>query len=357
MSVSDWFELAKLGFAFLLAGVLSYYLTPVIRAAAIRFGIVDRPDGLLKKHEQPVAYLGGLAVFLALLLSTSLAYSFDQSILGILLGTTIIIVLGLVDDFGVLTPAVKIGGQIIALWLLIKAGISIQLIWLPEPVNWALTCLWVIGLTNAFNLIDIMDGLASGVALVACIFLAIVSFLNGNYLIAAFTVALAGSLIGFLPYNFHPASIYLGDTGSMAIGFLLAALTINERYTVVNERIGVLAPLVIMGIPIFEAAFLVIVRSLKGIPVLRGSPDHFAIRLRRLGWGVRRVVLTVYFAAILLGMLGLVVVYTPGPIAATVVAITAVFALAFGVFLYLKEPRLRGTRGLHRDKEANGGAH
>jgi UDP-GlcNAc:undecaprenyl-phosphate GlcNAc-1-phosphate transferase len=303
-----------------------------------------------------VAYLGGLAIFLALLLSTSLAYEFDQTILGILLGTTIIIVIGLVDDFGVLNPAVKIGGQIVALWVLIKAGISVQLVWLPEPVNWAITFLWVIGLTNAFNLIDIMDGLASGVALIACVFLAIVSFLNGNYLIAAFTLALAGSLIGFLPYNFRPASIYLGDTGSMAIGFILAALTLNERYTVMNERIGVLAPVVIMGIPIFETAFLVVVRSLKGIPVLRGSPDHFAIRLRRLGWSIRRVVLTVYTAGILLGGLGLIAVYTPGPVAIVAVTAAAVLALAFGVFLYIREPRLRGTRGLHRDKEVGGGA-
>lgn len=353
----DWFELAKLGFAFLLAGVLSYYLTPVVRAAAIHFGIVDRPDGQLKQHEQPVAYLGGVAVFLALLLSTSLAYDFDRTILGIMLGTTIIIILGLVDDFGVLSPSVKIGGQLVALWLLIKAGISVKLVWLPEPVNWLITLLWVIGVTNAFNLIDIMDGLASGIALIACVFLAIVSFLNGNYLIAAFTVALAGSLIGFLPYNLRPASIYLGDTGSMAIGFVLAALTINERYTVINERIGILAPVVILGIPIFETAFLVIVRSLKRIPVLRGSPDHFAIRLRRLGWGIRRIVITVYAAGFLLGLLGLVVVYTPGVVAATVVALTAVAALAFGLFLYIREPRLRGTRGLHRNGEESGGAN
>jgi len=349
--MTDWFELLKLVFSFLLAGVLSYYLTPVVRAAAIRFGIVDRPDGGLKTHTEAVPYLGGVAVFLALLLSTSLAYEFDQTILGILLGTTIIIILGLVDDFGVLSPAVKIGGQLVAVWLLVKAGISVQLVWLPEPVNWAITFLWVIGVTNAFNLIDIMDGLATGVALIACLFLTIVSFLNGNYLIAAFTLALAGSLIGFLPHNFRPARIYLGDTGSMAIGFLLAALTINEQYTIVNSRIGVLAPVVMMGIPIFETIFLVIVRTVKGIPPLRGSPDHFAIRLRRLGWSIERVVLTVYGAGVILGLLGLVVVYAPGPIAGAVLAGSALLALAFGVFLYIGEPRLHGIRVKPREGE------
>ena len=352
----DWFELAKLGFAFMLAWVLSYHLTPVVRAAAIRFGIVDKPDGQLKTHAQPVAYLGGLGVFLALLLSTALAYDFDQTILGILLGTTIIIVLGLVDDFGVLSPSVKIGGQLIATWLLIKAGIAVQIVWLPEPVNIAVTVLWVVGLTNAFNLVDVMDGLATGVALIACLFLAVVSFLNGSYLIAAFTLALAGSLMGFLPHNWRPAKIYLGDTGSMAIGFILAALTINEQYTVVNSRVGVLAPVIVMAIPIFEVVFLVIVRTAKGVNPLRGSPDHFAIRLRRLGWGVKRVVLTVYAAAVVLGLLGLVTVYTVDEVAAVVVGSAVVLAVVFGIFLVVTEPRLRGTRGKHREAE-DGGAH
>jgi UDP-GlcNAc:undecaprenyl-phosphate GlcNAc-1-phosphate transferase len=347
----NWFELAKLGLSFMLAVVLSFYLTPIVRAAAVRFGIVDRPDGELKKHQEPVAYLGGVAVFLALLLSTSLAWEFDQTILGILLGMTIIIVLGLIDDFGVLSPKVKIGGQLVAVWLLFKAGVAVKLVWLPEPVNWLITALWVIGVTNAFNLVDIMDGLATGIALIAAVFLTFVSFANGNYLLAAFTLALAGSLAGFLPHNFRPASIYLGDTGSMAIGFLLAALTINEQYTVMNSRVGVLAPVIIMGIPIFETAFLVTVRSIKGIPLLRGSPDHFAIRLQRLGWGVKRIVLTAYAVGVFLGILGLVVVYTPASIAGYVVTFVAVLALVSGVLLFQLEPRLRGTRGRHRDGE------
>ena len=349
----DWIELTKLGFSFLLAGVLSFYMTPPIRKAAIRFGIVDKPDGRLKSHTGPVAYLGGLAVFLSLIFTTSLAYDFDQTAIGILLGMTLVIILGLIDDFGVLSPLVKIGGQLVAVWLLIKAGISVQIIWLPEPVNWAITVFWVLVVSNAFNLIDVMDGLATGTALIASIFLAFISFMNGNYLIAAFTVALAGSLLGFLPHNFKPARIYLGDTGSLAVGFLLAALTINEQYTIVNSRIGLLAPIIIMGIPIFETAFLMIVRSMKGISIFRGSHDHFAIRLRRLGWSVERVVLTVYAVGIFLGLLGLMVVYAQEMVAASVAALTATLALIAGVVLYTRESRLRGTR-LKASEEDNG---
>ena len=335
----DWPELIKLGFSFLLAFVLSLYLTPIVRRAAIRFGIVDRPDGELKVQREPVAYLGGIPIFLALLLTSSLAYAFDQTALGILLGTTIIIVLGIVDDLGALSPAVKLLGQAVAVWVLFKAGISVQIIWLPEPVNWAVTVVWVLALTNAFNLIDVVDGLATGVAFIACAFLAAISFLNGNYLIAAFTVALAGSLLGFLRYNFRPAGIYLGDTGSMAIGFILAALTINEQYTVANSRIGVLAPAIILGIPLFETAFLVAVRIAKRIPPLRGSPDHFALRLVQLGWSVERAVLAAYAAGTLLGCLGLAVVYSPGAVAGSVIALAVLAAAAFAVYLIWQERR------------------
>lgn len=344
----DWFELLKLGLAFLLSGVLCFYLTPTVRRAAIRFGIVDRPDEKLKTHGREVAYLGGIPVFMAFLFSLALAYEFDQTVLGILLGTTIIIILGLIDDFGVLTPAVKMGGQLVAVWLLFKAGISIQIIWLPDWVNWALTVFWILGITNAFNLIDVMDGLATGVALIASVFLSIISFLNGNFLIAAFTLSLAGSLLGFLPHNWRPAKIFLGDTGSLSIGFILAALTINEQYTVINSRIGILAPLVIMGIPIFETVFLIVIRSLNRVPIFQGSPDHFAIRLKRLGWSVQRIVLTTYGVGVLLGILGLIVVYTPGEIATNIIAIAVVAGAAIASFL-LNKTRIKNVRVEKRD--------
>ena len=339
----DWFELIKLGLSFVLAAIGAAYLTPMVRNAAIRFGIVDNPDGVLKTHKEPVAYLGGLAIFISLLATLSLAYTFNSTALGILLGTSMIIALGLIDDFGVLTPKVKLMGQFIAVWTIYKGGISVQIVWLPEWANLIITVIWIIGVTNAFNLIDVMDGLASGTALIAAVFLAIISFLNGNFLLTAFAIVLAGSLGGFLPYNFKPAKIFLGDTGSMSIGFILAALTINEQYTLNNSWIGVLAPLVIMGVPLFETAFLIVVRLAKRIHPLKGSPDHFALRLKRKGWGVERIVISTYAAGILLGICGLILVYAPLQIAVAALAVTAVLALIFTVFILQEDFKTKET--------------
>lgn len=339
----DWFELIKLGLSFVLATIGAAYLTPLIRNAAIRFGIVDNPDGRLKTHEEPVAYLGGLAIFIALLATLSLAYDFNSTALGILLGTSMIIALGLIDDFGVLTPKIKLMGQFIAVWTIYKGGISVQIVWLPEWVNLLITVVWILAVTNAFNLIDVMDGLAAGTALIAAVFLAIISFINGNYLLTAFAFVLAGSLAGFLPYNFRPAKIYLGDTGSMSIGFILAALTINEQYTLNNSWLGVFAPLVIMGIPLFETTFLIIVRLAKRIPPLKGSPDHFALRLKRMGWSVEKIVYFTYASGILLGLSGLALVYGSREIALGVIAILAVLVLAFAVFI-LKEDFVKNKK-------------
>jgi UDP-GlcNAc:undecaprenyl-phosphate GlcNAc-1-phosphate transferase len=192
------------------------------------------------------------------------------------------------------------------------------------------------GVTNAFNLIDVMDGLCSGVAFIASVFLTAISFANGNYLIAGITVTLAGSLLGFLPYNFKPAKIYLGDTGSMAIGFVLAALTINEQYTVNNFYLGALAPVVILLIPIFETTFLTIVRIAKGLHPLKGSPDHFAIRLRRLGFSVERTVISTYVVAIILGGAGLAMVYLPSPVPWYMAGLVGIISLFMTVFLLQK---------------------
>jgi UDP-GlcNAc:undecaprenyl-phosphate GlcNAc-1-phosphate transferase len=343
-SGTELFELIRFGFAFLLAAVLSYYFTPVVKRAAIRFGLIDSPDGNLKQHQQPVAYLGGLAVFGSLLTTVSLAYPFDQTALGILLSTTLVLILGLIDDLGVLSPWIKLGGQGIAVWMLIKAGIWIQIAFLPDWANVLITVVWVVGLTNAFNLIDVMDGLSSGVALVAAIFLSLISIFNGNYLIAAFTVTLAGSLLGFLPHNFKPASIYLGDTGSMTIGFILAALTVNEQYSMSGNWIGLLAPAVIMGIPIYETTFLIIVRLLKGIHPLQGSPDHFALRLKRRGLGVRFIVLQTYFFSMLLGVMGLLMVYAPGVIPLAVLLVVILLAMLSTLFLLMEEIRGKNAK-------------
>ena len=167
-----------------------------------------------------------------------------------------------------------------------------------------LTVLWILAVTNAFNIIDIMDGLASGVAAVAAVSIATANYMAGRDSQAFLAAVLAGAALGFLRHNFHPAKIFLGDAGSMFIGFMLAALSMNAGYTRVN-LLAVISPVLILGIPLFDLLLVMLIRWRKGIPVTKGSPDHFALRLRRCKLSVRETAITTYIVGILLGFVAL----------------------------------------------------
>ncbi len=286
--------------AFILAFILSLYFTPVIRKGAIAYGVVDAPDGKLKKHRKPVAYLGGIAIYLSFLFALAFTYSFQQDVLGLLLAASIVVMLGLFDDLKVLTPGAKLVGQIVASLVLVKSGIMIQLAFLPEWAALALTILWLVGMTNAINLIDVSDGLAAGVASVAGVFLYVVALWNGNTTIAMLTLSLVGAALGFLAFNRPPASIYLGDTGSMFLGFMLGALAMKGHYTGEN-RLAAVAPAIILGVPIFDTFYVMGVRAYRGLPLMQGSPDHFAVRMRNNGFRTGVIAVTGYVAAAVLG--------------------------------------------------------
>jgi UDP-GlcNAc:undecaprenyl-phosphate GlcNAc-1-phosphate transferase len=303
-----------------------------MRKAALQYGIMDKPDGNLKNHGTPVAYLGGLAVYLSFLISLALTFNFDQQVLGLLLAGTIIVVLGLIDDFGVLSPAVKLCGQSIAVLVLIRAGISIKLGFLPWYVSFPISYLWLIGITNAFNIIDVMDGLSSGVAFICSLVLFLIGVLNSSMVIAIMAVALGGSLLGFLRYNFEPAKIYLGDTGSMFIGMMMGALAMIGNYTDKNT-VACLAPILILGIPIFDTLFVMYIRYRRGMSVISGSPDHFALRLRKWRLSTKQTVVISYGISALLGSVALLMMFL-GPLGAGLIVLLLVaVALFTGYFL------------------------
>jgi UDP-GlcNAc:undecaprenyl-phosphate/decaprenyl-phosphate GlcNAc-1-phosphate transferase len=285
---------------FLLAAGLAAWLTPRVREAAMRFGIVDRPDGRLKTQSEPVAYLGGLAIFLAFLLALAMTVAFSQQVVGLLLAGAIIVLVGLVDDLGSLTPWTKLAGQAVAVAVLIKSGIYIKLTFLPVPVAIALSVLWLLACTNAFNLIDIMDGLSAGTAMVASAALMAVAAWNGREGSVTVLAALSGACLGFLRYNFQPAKIYMGDCGSLFLGLMLGATAMNNAYTVSN-RLAAVAPGLILGVPLFDMLFVMYVRWRRGMPVMLGSPDHVALRLRKWRLTTRQTVLASYGATAALG--------------------------------------------------------
>ena len=287
-----------------LAFLISLYGVPIARQAALKYGIVDAPDGQLKHQREPVPYFGGLAIYLAFLMSLAFTFEFRHDVLGIILGGTIVVMLGLIDDFGVLTPWTKLAGQLLAVFVLIKSGIRIEIAAFPEWLDLVLTVFWMVGLINAFNLLDIMDGLSAGVGAVSASCLLVVALLQGDQTIAFMLAALIGSLLGFLWYNWHPARIYMGDTGAMFIGLLLGAMTMIEQYPS-DHPLSLLTPVFIVGIPIFDTLFVMYIRYRRGLPIFWGSPDHIVIRLRHWGMSVQQIVITSYVATAVVGVVGL----------------------------------------------------
>ena len=266
--------------AFVVSLLFALYLTPIFRDSARRFGIVDMPDGKLKLQQDAIPYLGGLAVFSAVLFPAAIFLQFSDELMGLLLAASVVVMLGLIDDIGRLSPRIKLVVQVVAVFLMIKSGIRIRVGFLPPLLSVVLTFLWMLLMTNGFNLIDVMDGLAGGVGAVSAVALSIVFLLQGDQMGVVLCVSLAGALLGFLHYNRPPAQIYLGDTGSLFLGFLLGGLAIGGRYTARNS-LGWLTAIAIFAVPVFEILFLSYLRMRRGAPIMAGSRDHFSLRLRK----------------------------------------------------------------------------
>jgi UDP-GlcNAc:undecaprenyl-phosphate GlcNAc-1-phosphate transferase len=335
-----------------LAFLLSLYGVPIARQAALKYGIVDAPDGQLKQQREPVPYFGGLAIYLAFLMSLAFTFEFRHDVLGIVLSGTIVVMLGLIDDFGVLTPWTKLSGQLLAVFVLIKSGIRIEIAAFPDWLDLALTVLWMVGLINAFNLLDIMDGLSAGVGAVSAGGLLVVALLQGDQTIAFMLAALIGSLLGFLKYNWHPARIYMGDTGAMFIGLLLGAMAMIGKYPS-DHPLSLLTPIFILGIPIFDTLFVMYIRYRRGLPIFWGSPDHIAIRLRHWGMSVPQIVIASYVATAVVGVIGLAMLSVRQDIAWALCAGTAVSLLPLTAMLTKIEVR-RPEQAIVASSESGG---
>ncbi len=316
---------------FVLAAGLAAWLTPRMREAALRFGIVDQPDGKLKKHRDPVPYLGGLAIYLAFLLAL-VTLPFDQEVLAMLLAGSIVVLLGLLDDLGQLGPWTKLFGQLVAVLVLVKSGLYIQLTFLPAWMAIPVSVLWLLASCNAFNLIDIMDGLSAGTAAVAALALMAVADANGNVASATLVASLAGACLGFLPSNFEPARIYMGDAGALFLGLTLGAVAMDNAYTRHN-LLAAVAPALILGVPLFDMLFVMYVRYRRGMPVMLGSPDHVALRLRKWRLTTRQTVLASYGATAVLGSAAFAMTAVPLLGAEWILGSLATVALICGAWL------------------------
>jgi UDP-GlcNAc:undecaprenyl-phosphate/decaprenyl-phosphate GlcNAc-1-phosphate transferase len=281
-------------------------LTPLFRKIAQKSQFLDSPSGQLKKHTAPVPYLGGLAIYFSFLLTILGVLVLSPPVegarvLAILSGATVMALLGLVDDLFSLSPWVKLLFQFLAAGLLVVFGVQLEFLPGHPLIAVGLTLLWVVGVTNAVNLIDIMDGLAGGVTALACLGFVLVPFLGSQSYVPLTAAALGGSVLGFLPYNFQPARIYMGDSGALFLGYTLAGLAMGHGYSQVNV-LALCAPVLILGIPLYDTMLVMVLRTLKGRSMFRGSNDHLALRLRQMGMSVKQTVLTLWGISALLAL-------------------------------------------------------
>jgi UDP-GlcNAc:undecaprenyl-phosphate GlcNAc-1-phosphate transferase len=317
---------------FSIAFCLSLALTPLVRNIALRYNLVAEPRHD-RWHKKPTALLGGIAIYVASLASILLFLPLTKELIGLLLGATLLFTFGLLDDFKHFGPQVKILAQIIAGCIAIFSGVVVKLI--PYPfIAIPLTILWIVGITNSFNILDNMDGLACGVAFISSIMLFFSSILLKNTDIGLATLILAGATLGFLPYNFNPARIFMGDSGSMFLGFSLATVAIMGTARHVENLLVTLAiPVLILGVPIFDTTFVALMRKIRGRPFMQGGKDHTSHRLVSLGLSERKTVLLLYLLSILFGLIALAYSKIDVIIVSILAVLALIILLFFGIFL------------------------
>ena len=361
---------------FVIATIASLVITPVIRRLCERFRLLDVPNDNRRVHIKAVPRLGGVAIFLAMatalstlpfvsnLLTQSLAHFKDQMLVAAV-PATLVLLLGIYDDLRGTNAAVKFVGLGLISTLFFAMGGRIEALGIPfvgtvqfpMAVSFVLTVFWLVAISNAFNLIDGMDGLATGAALFASLVILIVSMGQGNPLMIVVALVLCGSLAGFLRYNFNPASIFLGDSGALFIGFLLAALSVLSAQKATTS-VAVITPLLAFGLPVVDTSVTMVRRLISGQPMFQGDGEHIHHMLLARGWSQRRVVVILYTVCAGFGLTAALSTSTSSPQTGFVLFVIAVaVTIAVGHLRYHEVDELRAgvkrTVGDRRLRVAN----
>jgi len=312
--------------------MLSLILTLIARAASPRVGFVAAPRQD-RWHQKPTAMLGGAAIYVAFVIGY---LTFAPKLAGayaILAAGTLLFLTGLVDDIVHIKPYAKLVLQMIASATIVFFGLHLP--WVDyQWINDVLTIFWLVGITNAINLLDNMDGLAGGVSLISSVFLAITFLLNGQSSAAILPALLGGAVLGFLVFNFNPASIFMGDSGSMFLGFVLAGTALLADTARFRSLTSVLlTPVLILMIPIFDTCFVTLARKLSGRPISRGGRDHTSHRLVALGISERRAVMMLYLFATCSGVLALAVRWLETTVVLALIPLFSLLVLFLGLYL------------------------
>ena len=328
----------KVMLAILVAFVVSIALTPFVKRLAVKVGAVDVPGEARRVHDHPIPRMGGLAIFLGFLVSMLLFVDITQEVRGILIGSIIIVITGVIDDIVSLRAWTKFLIQILAAVIAVLHGVVINVVSNPNVfsnqeaivLGWVaipLTVLWIVGITNAVNLIDGLDGLACGVSTISAISMLVIALLVSESDVALVMAALVGACLGFMPYNKNPAKMFMGDTGSTFLGYILATISIQglfKYYAIVSFAV----PFLILGLPMFDTLFAIIRRLAHGQNPMAPDRGHIHHRLIDMGLNQKQAVAALYVISSILG-LSAVMLTSSGAIK----AMLFLMALAVAAFL------------------------
>ena len=335
--------------AFISAVIISFVMTPLARRLAIRVGALDVPKETRKIHIKPMPYFGGLAIYVAIIACMFVYMPHNSTNYHIMAGATVIMLTGVVDDMYGMPARIKLIIQILAALIAIRGGVQIHFITNPLSetgmsylftwLSFVITLLWIVGITNTINLIDGLDGLASGVASIAATTLLFTAARLGHDFIVMQCAIIAGASLGFLPFNFNPAKIFMGDTGSLLLGYMLAVTSVSGMVKSV-AAVALAVPVFALGLPILDTAFAIIRRYINKKPIMQADKEHLHHKLMKFGLNQRQTVLVMYFVSMLLGIVAVIIADTDpfiGLTVATIVVIVAFLSAKKAGFFIRKE--------------------
>lgn len=322
---------------FVIAAIISFAATPFVKKLAFKLNAIDVPNSERRVHKKPIPRMGGLAMYISFVIVSLGFYGANKQVIGIIIGATILVVMGIIDDRQELPPLYKLIAQIAAGVVLIIFGITVKSITVPFMNEYLyigywgipITLIWVVGITNAINLIDGLDGLACGISFISSTTLFGVALISQRDVAIILTLILSGACLGFLYYNFNPASIFMGDTGSQFLGFVLSAISIQGAIKSVTT-VAVVVPILAIGLPIYDTLFAMLRRKLNNKPMMSADRGHLHHKLLDRGLSQKRTVILMYIISMIMGLLSIIAMLLPTKTSFMLFMFVCFFAYVFG---------------------------
>ena len=342
---------------FVLATLVAAAATPLAIIVAPKIGAMDVPKDARRVHNKPMPRFGGIAMYLGIMISLAVFAMQDPGVPAAMVGCTLIYILGLIDDLKNLKPLVKFAGQTAAAIVVFIMGLRINFITnifgdgnmqFGIVACFIATVLWLVAITNSINLIDGLDGLAAGIALISALCIGYVSYIHGQYIPTIGMMTVAGAALGFLFFNFHPAKIFMGDGGSQLLGFAIAAFSIMGAVKS-TTLVVVVIPVIVLGLPIFDTLMAIVRRTARGQSIGTADKEHMHHKIMKAGFGQRRAVLLMYGVS---GIMGIVAILYSRGLYVECIGLLVIAAILVGVLLTdtgSNKVKLRGQRILKED--------